>query len=103
MEYRVRITDRAYRDLETIYQFIGADSARRAFTWFNRLSEAIYSLERFPKRGSRAPEDKRIRQLIFGAKPNAYRILYTVDKRNGVVNVLHIRHGARAPLSREDS
>jgi hypothetical protein len=32
-------------------------------------------------------------------KPNIYRIIYAVDKRNAAVNVLHIRHGARNPLA----
>jgi P pilus assembly chaperone PapD len=33
--------------------------------------------------------------------PSTYRIIYAVDKRHDVVNVLHIRHGARAALSTE--
>jgi PHD/YefM family antitoxin component YafN of YafNO toxin-antitoxin module len=32
-------------------------------------------------------------------KPNIYRIIYAVDKRNAAVDVLHIRHGARNPLA----
>jgi len=40
--------------------------------------------------------------LLFGRKPNTYRIMYAVDKRNRVVNVLHIRYGARAALSAEE-
>jgi toxin ParE1/3/4 len=101
MPYLVRITGRALRDMEAIYEFIHAEASRTAFAWFNDLAEAIYTLERFPERGSVAPESKKLRHLHFGAKPGIYRIIYTLDKRNRAVNVLHIRHGARAPLSPE--
>jgi len=99
MEYQVKLTYRAFRDLQSIYNFIHAESSKHAFAWFNRLSESIYSLEHFPERGATAPEDRQLRQLVFGRKPHTFRIIYAVDKRRGVINVLHIRHGARAPLS----
>jgi toxin ParE1/3/4 len=101
MRYLVRLTDRALRDMEAIYKFMEADSSENAFVWFNGLAEAIYSLERFPERASVIPEDKKLRHLLFGKKPNTYRIIYAVDKRNKAVNVLHIRHGARAAISTE--
>ena len=99
MKYRVRLTSRALRDMEAIYNFVEADDSRHAFAWFNRLAEAIYTLERFPDRGPAIPENKRLRHLLFGKKPHIYRIIYAVDKRNHVVNVLHIRHGVRGALS----
>jgi plasmid stabilization system protein ParE len=96
MEYRVRVGPRAVRDLEAIYEFIGAESVDVAFEWFNALVEATYSLERFPERGATTSENRKVRHLLFGRKPNIYRIIYAVDKKRSVVNVLHIRHGARA-------
>jgi plasmid stabilization system protein ParE len=87
--------------MEAIFEFIEADASERAFAWFNDLAEAIYSLERFPERGAVVPESKKLRHLFFGRKPSTYRIFCAVDKRNRVVNVLHIRHGARAALSAE--
>jgi toxin ParE1/3/4 len=101
MPYLVRLTDRARRDLEAIYEFIQADSAEGAFAWFNGLAESIYGLERFPDRGAAIREDKKLRQLLFGKKPNTYRIIYALDKRKNAVNILHIRHGARAALLTE--
>lgn len=82
MRYLVRLTDRALRDMEAIYKFMKADSSENAFVWFNGLAEAIYSLERSPERASVIPEDKKLRHLLFGKKPNTYRIIYAVDKRN---------------------
>ena len=101
MQYLVRLTDRALRDLEAIYEFIEADSSERAFAWFNGLAEAIFSLERFPERGTVIPEDKKLRDLLFGKKPSVYRIIYALDKRKNTVAILHIRHRARAALSAE--
>jgi plasmid stabilization system protein ParE len=84
--------------MEAIYEFIDAGASESAFAWFNDLAREIYSLERFPERGAVIPESKGLRHLLFGAKPT-YRIIYALDKRHHVVSVLHIRHGARAPLS----
>jgi plasmid stabilization system protein ParE len=58
MAYLVRLTGRALRDLDAIYEFIEADTSGRAHLWFNDLAEAIYSLERFPMRGAVANESK---------------------------------------------
>lgn len=101
MPYRVRLTSRAERDLEAIYEFIQAPTFENAFAWFNELAEAIYSLERFPERGTITTENRSTRQLLFGRKPGVYRIIYAMDKRNRAVNVLHIRHGARDAFKTE--
>ena len=84
--------------MEAIYEFIEADESESAFAWFNELAETIYSLERFPERGTPVPESRKLRQLLFGKKPNIYRIIFAVDKHNRIANVLHIRHGARNAL-----
>ena len=95
MRYLVKLTNRALRDLEAIYEFIEADTSERADAWFNELAEVVYSLEQFAERGGSAPESKKLRQLLFGKKPNTYRIVYVVNKPRRLVHVLHIRHGAR--------
>ena len=99
MPYLVRLADRALRDIQAIYEFIDAEASESAFAWFNDLAREIYSLERFPERGAVIPESKKLRHLLFGKKPSTYRIIYAVEKRNNVVNVLHTRHSARAALS----
>jgi plasmid stabilization system protein ParE len=98
MLYLVRLTERASRDMESIYDFIEAETSAKAFAWFNGLAKAIYSLERFPERGRQIPKTQKVRQLFFGTKPNTYQIIFALDERNRVVNVLQIRHGARAPF-----
>jgi toxin ParE1/3/4 len=96
MQYHVRLTERASTDLEGTYDFIEAGAVEAAFSWFNELSEAIYSLEKLPERGSTVPKNKKLHQSLFGVRPDIYRIIYTVEKRSRVVSILHIRHGARA-------
>jgi len=98
MPYLVRLTDRALRDMEAIYEFIQADTSEAAFAWFDDLAERIHSLERSPQRGRvLSPTTAgRLREILFGKKSSTYRIIFVVDKSRRVVNVLHIRHAARA-------
>jgi len=98
MGYLVRLTDRALRDMESVYDFIEADESEKAFAWFRELAATIYSLEQFPERGPRVPERVKLRELFFGERPNTYRVIFAVDRRNRIVTVLHIRHGARTAL-----
>ena len=99
MKYRVRLSERALRDLEEIYVRIEGASSNQAHAWFNGIEAAIYSLERFPNRGAPAPEKRNVHHLLYGRKPDVYRILYVIDGKARTVEVLHIRHGARKPLS----
>jgi toxin ParE1/3/4 len=98
VEYLIRLTNRALRDMELIYEFIDAETSDKAFAWFNELAEAIYSLEKLPQRGAVASENKKLRQVFFGKKPNVYRIIYAIDRQHRAINVLHIRHGSRTLL-----
>jgi plasmid stabilization system protein ParE len=89
------LTRRALRDLDGIYEYIQAATSLRAAVWFDGLEKAIMALERHPRRASVAPEDKTVRNLLYGKKPHVYRILYEIDKRGQAITILHIRHGAR--------
>ena len=101
MEYLVKLTDRAFRDMRAIYEFIGAESSESALAWFGELTETIESLGAYPERGTTIPKMKNVRRLLFGSKPNVYGIGYFVDRKNKIVRVLHIRHGARRALASE--
>ncbi|MGH7839794.1 MAG: type II toxin-antitoxin system RelE/ParE family toxin [Candidatus Binataceae bacterium] len=98
MAYRVELTLRAARDLDHLYERISTDDSVMAADWFNGLEAAIQSLERLPRRGPVAPESKkarrRLRQLLYGAKPDVYRVIYEIDEPHRAVPVLTIRHGA---------
>jgi plasmid stabilization system protein ParE len=74
------------------------NSSSAARKWYLGLRNKILSLERMPMRGEPVHEDRSLRQLLFGRKPHVYRIIYLVIEPQRV-HVLHIRHGARRPLS----
>jgi mRNA-degrading endonuclease RelE of RelBE toxin-antitoxin system len=66
------------------------------------LTEAIYSLEEMPERGATTPEYSQLRQLLYGKKRHAYRLIYAIDESSHVVSVLHIRHGAQDVLGSDE-
>ena len=96
MAYRVELTLLATRDLDYLYQRISAVESPLAVRWVNGLERAISSLERFPRRCPVAIESKKagrpLRHLLYGAKPNTYRILFELDDTRKVVSVITIRH-----------
>jgi toxin ParE1/3/4 len=98
MAYRVEITDRALRDLASIYHRIEAETAARAARWFDGLEKAINGLETRPHRAPVTPEDRALRHLLYGKKPQIYRIIYEIEEDTSTVYVLNIRAPGRAPV-----
>jgi toxin ParE1/3/4 len=103
MAFRVELTQRAARDLRALFLEIHAADSKAAAHWFNRLEKAIASLSEMPDRNPVAPESanprRPIRHLLYGRKPNVYRVLYQVMESRNTVMVLHVRHGARRALT----
>jgi toxin ParE1/3/4 len=102
MAYRVNFAASAEEDLEGLYLWVVAQAPLWGPEWLKGLERSIYTLERNPHRCPLAPEnyqpDDGIRQLLYGKKPNVYRILYHVSEKEKVVHVIHIRHSARRPI-----
>lgn len=100
MSYRVLIQPPAVDDLDGIVRWIVRDSPSRAASWLDGAFAAIQTLSEFPRRCPLAPEDdafsEEIRQLLYGD----VRILF--DTEGDIVRVLHVRHGARRPLSPDE-
>lgn len=99
MEYEVKLTRRAERDLARIFAFIQADEVIAARKWYLGLSRAILSLDKLPNRCGEALESRALRQLLYGNKPHIYRVIFRIIEKQRVVEVLHIRHGARPKSS----
>jgi plasmid stabilization system protein ParE len=102
MAYLVNITLRAERDLEHLYEEInvaGSDAARK---WYDGLKRQILTLEKLPNRCPVTPEKTALRHLLYGRKPHVYRVIFRVIEKRKVVEVLHIRHGARKKLQASD-
>jgi toxin ParE1/3/4 len=99
MGYAVNLSRRAERDLLELFEYIDSSNSAVARRWFNGLEQAIYSLERFPRRAPRVPEARKLgrplRHLLYGGKPDVYRVLYEIDDLTRTILVLAIRLGAR--------
>ncbi len=109
MAYRVRVSPSALADAESAYRWLKEQaSEKQATQWYNGLADAINSLETLPLRCPLAPESERleiaIRQLLYGKRSAAYRILFSIARENAedVVRVYRIWHGARDQIKAED-
>ena len=98
MAYLVKIATRAGRDLAALFRKINAADSIHAARWFNGLEKAIGTLENLPLRCPVAPERKKngqpLHHLLYGKRPNVYRVIFDIDEPHKVVDVLAIRHGA---------
>jgi plasmid stabilization system protein ParE len=101
MTYDVEISDKAFEDIESRFEFLSRVSKPSARRWYQRLRKAFVSLTRFPARCPLAPEDETskstIRQLVHGKRPHQERILFEV--RDKTVYILRVRHGRQDTLT----
>jgi plasmid stabilization system protein ParE len=95
MAYLVKITSRAKRDLDRLYREIDVENSDAALEWYRGLKDSVLSLERLPRRCLATPENSQLRNLLYGDKPHVYRVISRVREQRRLVEVLHIRHGAR--------
>lgn len=106
MTYRVEFTERAARDLNVLYVEKHATDSPAAARWYNRLAEAVCSLERSPYRCPVAPEagksGRSLRHLLYGKKPHVYRVIYEIDEQRKLISVITIWHGARKPAELDE-
>jgi plasmid stabilization system protein ParE len=66
------------------------------------LERALFTLEENPTRSPVTPENPQCRHLLYGKKPNVYRVIYRVLEQGKDVEILHIRHDARQPFMPRD-
>jgi toxin ParE1/3/4 len=102
MAYLVNITFRAERDLAGLYEDINAEHSHAALQWCQELKVAILSLEERPNRCAMTQKRDSLRHLLYGQEPHIYRVIYRVQQKQEVVQVLHVRHGARGKLKSSD-
>ena len=97
MNYSVIITQQALDELDAAFLWLLQQTEQHAPAWYNRVLDAINSLEQLPTRCPLAPEnenqDEQVRHLIVGDRTHAYRIIFTI--RETSVIVLDVIHGAR--------
>ncbi len=100
MNYTVILSPLALDDLDEAFRWLDERTPQHAPEWHDSLIDALLTLEQNPQRCPLARDclniPGEIRQLLFGGRQHAYRILFTVHGQT--VNVTHIRHGARRQL-----
>jgi len=94
---KIRLTARAFADLERIFEFTAAHDPARAQRTVRRIREAIMILENHPLIG-RVVEDGR-HELIMSRGRDAYVALYRWRLAEDTVLVLAIRHAREAGYS----
>jgi addiction module RelE/StbE family toxin len=93
--YGVRITPRALKDLEGIFDYIEAQSPLTARKVIRGLLDAIDGLERMPGRFN-VPRTGYVKGRQIRSMPvPPYLVRYRIDDRRATVHVLRVRHGAR--------
>jgi plasmid stabilization system protein ParE len=102
MAYQVSTSPRAERDFANLYKAIHAEESDAALNWYRTLKEAVLSLAELPYRCPVTPEKDQLRHLLYGRRPDVYRVIYRIMERQKRVEVLHIRHGARRRFTASD-
>jgi toxin ParE1/3/4 len=91
---KVRYTETALSEVDEIFAYIANYSVVAAAAVVERVDELIGQLSEFPYMAQET-DNARVRKFPLGRFP--YVIYYTVEQDEVVI--LHIRHGARRPLS----
>ena len=110
MGFEVLITDEAFGDLDSMTGFIKSQAtAGIARKWLTSILTVIGTLEEMPSRCPLAPEAEElgdiVRLLLHGKKNRAYKIYFRIHQTvesTGSVQVFHVRHWARKPLTNEE-
>lgn len=104
MTYEVVVTAAARQNLRDAFVWAAERAPQSAALWLQRFEVELQTLAAFPHRCEIAPEnalvEHEVRQLIFGRRQAAYRVLFTIV--GDQVQVLHIRRAARDWAGPED-
>ena len=97
MDYRLLYTQRALNDLAEIIGHIAEDDAEAASRFGGSLLDHVDLLARFPRMGSIIRKRPQVRKLVH----SPFLIYYRLDDAKSLIEVLHLRHGARKPPGSE--
>lgn len=95
---KVRYSPRAVRDLAGIADYLVERSPRGAQSVDHGIRKTVDLIAAFPGGGRALEQRPTVRVMPVGRYP--YLVFYTIVKEEIVI--LHVRHGARAPVSPDD-
>jgi toxin ParE1/3/4 len=93
---KVHYRDRALADLEAIFQYIDMRSPSGARHVIDAIHAAITAIAEHPLSAERTSH---VGIHVKIVRRYRYKIFYRVG--DGQIEILHVRHGARRPWSRE--
>jgi len=95
--HSIILTTPAFDEIDAIISILRDYSPEAAQRWYARFWAILKSLEWSPERFPIAPEDEHfrigLRQVVFGKRKTATRILYRI--RGSTVRILRVRFGRR--------
>lgn len=96
MDYQIRLSLLARRDLQDIVRYISIDSPSRAREFSAFLVSKTKMLAHQPLAGRVVPEfaDDEIREIVV----RSYRVVYRVNHVQGVVEIVRFWHARRGFL-----
>lgn len=93
--WRIVIAPEAAMDLQSIHAWIANDSLDNASSVVSQILDAIAGLSILPHRTVYQRTGKGLQAPVRVLPTGSYLILFRVDDRDHVVNILTIRHSAR--------
>ncbi len=96
MDFHLIYSKEALTDLEVILEEIAVDDPEAASRFGTSLLDHIGLLKLFPKMGAVAPDRVRVRKLTH----TPIIVYYVVNPNRRIVEILHLRHGARSDPKR---
>ena len=105
MTYKVRMTDQATSDYNTILDWITERSVSGALHWIDAFDQMIDRIRLHPFAHAPAPEnefrEQQVRSAVFGTRSGRrFRALYFLD--GDVIVLTHLRDSHQEPLTSEE-
>ncbi len=111
--YAIRLHPQAAADIDEAHERMAASQGNiYADAWQNGLRDTMATLATFPAKYPLAHENRLFQSVVHscpyraGSGATVYRLLYEIvadDDEAPHVHVLHIRHGARKPMTRAEA
>ena len=98
MDYRLLYSQRSLNDLDEILGHIAGDDAEAASRFGTSLLDHIDLLSRFPRLGGVIRKRSQVRKLLH----SPLLVYYRFDEDKKLIEILHIRHGARQQPSKAE-
>ena len=102
MKYRVVIVPMAKYDLREHGDLIAKDSRLHALKWLQEANRLIFSLQEMPHRFAAIAESDEIGADLRDVVHYSHRIIYRINEREQMVEVLRVWHQARRGLQPSD-